>query len=480
MTYRGYFALNGSEIANTSRLAVHLGRTAPTQDAGFITPAGTTCTLVESVTYPGDYVIPDDWIEVEPGLFHPGNGARRYDRGLIEFSGECWGPPMVCEDTGCNLPTMVYDDSWPGILAFLGDVEYRPELSPWYTTRIPESAEFAGIMVVGVDGLGPTPIDRPVNPAIGHGSVAGPNRDAGRTIKFEALLVGCTHAGLEYGLFWLGCLLRDATVDTSSTLKFLQSSPTDSSADPSTLVRIANNVVLTKAPEVTEQYNSSGKSNRQANMYRVTWEMAALSPYVYMPSTEQAVIWDEIVTQPINWVHAAECGKPESCEPMPVLFSSTCVPEEVALVTTPPPVCGGCMPVNGIAKFSYRVPTMDHPFQCRDTAVTMVITNTGEDEITLKSFWRECGADVRCETEYWPAQINKLPGGATITLDGITGTYWAYYDDRARRTVGIVSTPTGAPWRPPLIDRRTCWEFVVQSAVTAEFDVTFTFADRAA
>ena len=480
MAFRGWFALDGVEIANSTRVSTHLGREVPTNDLGMFGTApggeGSPCQLVE--VQPNLFEIPPECEEVYPGLWTPPNGARRYGPSLYEMDGTCWGSSTVCDN--CVAPEVLYDDSWPGLRSFLQDIEYRPELAPWYTTELPESGEFAGVWVMKVDGLGPTPVERPVQQAVGNGAVAAPNRDMGRTVTFEALLIGCTHAGVEYGLDWLACLLRATTPDTRSSLRFLQASPMYSAVDPESLVRELHSVVLTRSPTVVEEFNTESRQHQQATIYRVSWEMNTLSPYSYLPAVEMVVDWDEITQQPINYVHAAECQKPESCDDMPVLFSATCVPEEITLRTAPPPVCGGCMPVGALSRFSYMVPTMDRPFRCRETAVTTTIENTSDADLTLIAYWRECGADVRCEDDFWPLQVNALPPGAQLILDGVTGEYWAKHDDRIKRPVGIVGTPNGAPWRPPLIDRRTCWNFIVQTASTADFEVYFTMADRAA
>jgi hypothetical protein len=361
---------------------------------------------------------------------------------------------------------------------FLGDYVYRPELAPWYTTELPESGEFGGVWVMSVEGLDTTPVERPITDAIGHGAVAGPYRDAPRRVTFDALLIGCTNAGVDYGLKWLTCLLRGTNTTTTSTLRYLTAHPGGSDADPDSLVRDLHNVVLTKAPEITETITTGPSRGRQADMYRVSWEMTALKPYSYLPPVAVTVDWDTITRQPINWIHHSDCKKPETCEDMPILFSADCVPEEIEKVSAPPPVCGGCMPVSAIDKYSFVVPTQDYAFRCRDTAVSMVLTNTGENPLTLQAFWRVCGTDYRCEDNQWPLQVSGLAPGAELHLDGITGRYWAYWDHRIRRTVGVVGTPNGAPWRPPLIDRQTCWEFVIQTASSSEFTTSMVLTDR--
>jgi hypothetical protein len=499
MAYRGWLTLNGAEIANTARLIAHLGQDIPVNDIGLwdntsgptggtfpggdvfpggdLYPDGSTggCGLVESTEHPGLYEIPATAAEVSPGLRTPPVGARRFGPGLMLVDGTCWGPASLC---GSCTSLVDYDDSWPGLRDWLGDNLYRPELAPWYSTELPESGEFGGVWVTRIDGLGSTPVERPVTQVAGHGGVAGAHRDKTRTLTFEALMVACTHAGVEFGMDWLSCLLRDTTDNTNSTLRYLAASPAWSGTDPDSLVREVHGVVLTKELTVTDEYVTGGRAHEQANVYRVSWELTVLAPHSYLPRLTLPVDWDEITRQPVNWVHAADCGAPSTCADMPVLFSATCVPEEIDLLRTPPPVCGGCLPVGEIDKYSFRVPTMEQAFRCRETAVSVSIRNLGEAALSLQAFWRVCGTDVRCEDNRFPLQVAGLPPATELVLDGISGRFWAVYDGRKHRPVGVVGTPNGAPWRPPLIDRETCYEFVIQTASSSDFEVTMTLADR--
>lgn len=519
MAFRGYFTLDSVEFCNSSRVLAHLGRTVPDNDYGillatpldlyvedppgsglyiphtspdgdglypvdpadldadllFPLPVG-PCGLTESAT-PGLFTIPAAAYESSPGLWWPPDGAKRYGPGLMIIDGTCWGPVSVCNTCHINV---TYDDTWTGLADWLGDYPYRPELAPWYTAELPESGEFGGVWLMDVTGLDTTPVERPVTQMAGSGATAGPYRDRSRTVSFDALLVGCTSAGVQYGLQWLTCLLRDTTTGTESVLRYLSAHPGHSGVDPDLLVRDAHGVVLTTAPEIKEQVAGGARRNQAATMYRVTWEMEILSPYAYLPRVSYPVDWDEVTSQPVNWLHAADCVRPDTCEEMPVMFSSDCIPEEIEVVVTPPPVCGGCLPVSGVDIYSYRVPTMTYPFRCRDTAVTTTIANLGEGSLSLQAFWRVCGTDIRCEDNRFPLQVAGLPPATSLVLDGITGRYWIVYDERRYHPVGVVGTPTGAPWRPPLVDRQTCWDFIVQTSDTAEFTVELDLYDREA
>jgi hypothetical protein len=470
MAFRGFFSIDGVEFANSSRTSAHLGRSIPSVDAE-VFGAGANCSLTKPQV--GLATIPANSVEVVNGLYTPPNGSRRFGPGLIEV-GQCWGPAQMCS---CSI-TLPFDDSWTGLQDFLDDPFYRVELAPWHSVEIPESGEFAGVWVTSVSGLDSTPVERQITQLIGGGAVAGHHRDSSRTVSFEAVLIGCTNAGLQYGLNWLTCQLRETVRPTGGVLRYLNAHPGYSQVDPETLWRELRNVVLTQAPQVKDARVGGSTQHRQATMYRVSWEMAATSPYAYLPSIDVPVEWSEITYKPVNWVHAADCEKPESCSDMPVLFSTECVPEEIRVIAQPPPVCGGCLPVGGLVSHTFLVPTQEWPFTCRDTAVTSVIRNTSDSPLNLQAYWRLCSSDIRCEDNRYPLQVSGLAPGAELTLDGITGRFWAWHDGRIRRPVGVVGTPNGAPWRPPLIDRQECWTFVVQTAEGAEFEAELTLHDR--
>lgn len=535
MAFRGMFALNGTELINSSRTAAHIGADVPTSDVGIINPLircytenppGSGLYDVDNDetpplsglydTHPHDFTsleVPDDSglynvgecqltevsallfevpptsspIPGKPGFYSPPDGAYRYSEGLFQIDVCCWKPHAAC---GNCRPLIRYDDSWPGLQAFLDDVLYRVELAPWYTVLSPESGEFLGIWLYDVQGLGATPVQRSITELVGSGAVAAPHRDTSRTITFDALLIACSNAGLEYGKDWLTCRLRETISGSESSLRFLSAHPSHTAADPDQLLRDLHGLVLTKAPEVREALSPGGNQNQQATMYRVSWEMVALRPYIYLPPVEFDVNWDEISAQSISWVHDPDCSKPLSCEAMPVLFSATCKPETIDLPTEPPPVCGGCIPLCQFMSHVYHLPTLTYPLACRETAVNMTITNmSGSKDLTLQAYLQECGTNVRCEDHQFPLQVSGLPANGRLQLDSINSKYWAELNSgtpsiaelaspRRYTTRGIVGTPTGAPWRPTIIDRQQCWQLVVVAAPDADFEISISLADR--
>lgn len=484
MAFRGYFALNGVEIANSSRVAAHLGLEPPTTDAGILGQA-LDCSMVP--------VGPDRLLAelapsqapIAPGrlLSNPADGSRLYSP-LLALVGDCWSPENMCFGCGSSI---TYDDSWPGLADMLGDTTYRPELAPWYSTQVPQSAEFGGIWVMDVKGLDAATTQRDITESAGDGGSAAASRVASRRIQFDALLVACTNAGLNHGLQWLKDKLMSTADRRDSTLRYLVAHPGHSAANPADLVRELHGVVMTQAPNITAVMNTSKAENSQATVYRVSWELTATLPHAYAPALELDVEWDTIATMPIRWVHASDCRQPVACQPMPALFAEDCTIDRIEVVNTPPPTCGGCMPVCAVQSYHYDVPTYRRPFRTRETAVSMEITNTGTTNLTLQGEWRRRGTlpgidrvtiGLGCTDVHWPIQVTSLPPTATLVLDGITRSYHVVLNAQKRRPYGIVATPDGRPWKPPVIDRSEGWEFVVLAPGGATFDVSMDLLDR--
>lgn len=82
-----------------------------------------------------------------------------------------------------------------------------PELdnAPWYDTSVPESKNFAGLLVTSVNVS--APYTRSVTPNIGVGSTLGRLKLRGRDIVVRGFLIGKTCCATQYGLTWLTSVL---------------------------------------------------------------------------------------------------------------------------------------------------------------------------------------------------------------------------------------------------------------------------------
>ena len=378
----------------------------------------------------------------------------------------------------CRVDFIRYDDSWPGLPAYLGDGPYDITTAPWYDVDIPQSAEFLGVWVMKIDGDGPAPIDRQINDAICPGGIASPNRDTWRTLSFEALLIGCTNPGVEYGREWLACQMRAAKELNGTTLDYLSAHPENSAAVVADLARTMNRVVLTKAVQVESRFNTSTVQNRQGNKLTVTWEMAVLDPYTYGPATTGTVVWDTNVTESITWAHAPDCDDPASCDDIPVLASVECIPNVVDVTPATPPVCAGCVPVCSVQTRTYQLPNAGGVY-CRDQIYSFTITAGAGNDVSANFWLRPCGMTDLCDRSNF-LSLSGLPAGTTVMTDSIAGKTYGIVGGEQVPQLAIVYTPSGAPWSSAIVDASECWELVAQHAPGLNFTVEYEVRGRSA
>lgn len=416
MPFRGWFLLNGQEVANSSRLIAHMTPPVPTED------------------------------------------------------GETGGI-MAC---ACDI-RIPYDDSWTGLQAAVGDDPYIITNAPWYNAARPESAEFAGVWVMDVTGFDSVPIQRDVADAICAGGVASRARDTARTVTFSALVVACTNAGARYGIDWLSCILRQANARGGVDLEFYKAHPEDTAASALSLRRAMYGMVLTTSPSVVDFAGKGGSNrHRQASIYRVEWEMTATNPYIFGSSAVLPITWDTTTEENITWAHAPDCSDTASCG-LPTIYNADCLPPDVQIVSATVPTCGGCLPICEIERRTWELPTQIGA--CDDTVVTVRVTNNGADPLTVVMYWQPCGSTDQCD-RVSPLQVSGLPTDHTVVADSVTGRPYVSVDNVPHRQVGIVSTPSGAPWRPTVLESMMCWELVAESAPGADYTVVVELRDR--
>lgn len=391
-------------------------------------------------------------------------------RVIAHLTGE---DPMPCS---CDI-TIGYDDSWTGLQDALGNGPYTITSAPWYDPARPESAEFAGVWLMNVDGMDAVQMERGVAEAICAGGSAGVARDTSQSFSFSALVVACTNAGARYGINWLSCQLRRANARGGVTLDYYKAHPQDTAALPATLRRARYGVVLTTAPAVVEVAGKGGSNqHRQASVFRVEWEMRALNPYAYGTRTVLPVVWDTSGLESIEWAHAPNCEDSSGACDLPTIYNADCMPPDIPIAPATIPSCGGCLPLCSIERRTVQLDDM--PGSCDSTVVSVRVTNDSlTDNLTVIMYWQPCGSVDACERVF-PLQVSGLPPAHIAVADSVTGRPYIDVGGTPHRQVGIVSTPSGAPWRRTVLDSSQCWELVAESAPGAEYSVAIELQER--
>ena len=467
MAFRGWWELDGAELANSSRVVAHLS------------PGGT----------PSEFPDPGFALEERPDgtlLYDPvPHRTRPYDSrpgrlpetpsDLLFDPGTSVDPVRDMARCACTY-RVPYDDTWPGLPDWIGDdPRYEVTDAPWYTPAAPASGEFVGVWIMSVEGLDGLPVRRRLTDAVCDGAVTGPSHAPARQIKFDAIVVGCTNAGARFGLSWLGRVLRPARDRRRGVnLRYLDAHPSDTAEDADALVRQLRGVVLTDAPTVRSTSGHGKDQHRQASVLRVEFTVTALDPYVWGPETTTEPTFDVEVV-PVTWAHEPDCHDPTDCPELPVLLSEECAPVDVRVPPAPVPSCGGCVPLCDLERRTWTLDTATAPGA--DVAITVEVENTGEDPLSASLYWRPAGSTDPCD-EAHPLGVSGLPAGARIVADSTTGRVRAYVGDGEVRQVGIVASATGAPWRPMVVDGDYLWELVADSAPGADMAVRVRVQER--
>lgn len=253
----------------------------------------------------------------------------------LESIGSPLDSPSVC---GC--PT--FD------AALVGDEPYTTPAgddAPWYDPDVPASAEFAGLLVLDVEGLDDNPVAREVTTGVLGGAAIGPAREQPRTLTVSAVLLGSTCCGVAYGLRWLGEALAGCTGSGcgGDCLTLFDCCPSVAQ-DPEDFAaahrRTLRRVALVDGPRETARHgdgcSGSGGCQIGADIVQVEFILTAGKPWLWrdpVPVLDVAVPTDD-GTECIVWcVHTPGAPRPpkpvclepsdEACPPgaVPVEFT---------------------------------------------------------------------------------------------------------------------------------------------------------------
>ncbi|WP_371798977.1 hypothetical protein OG963_14155 [Streptomyces sp. NBC_01707] len=239
----------------------------------------------------------------------------------------------------------------------VGDAPYTsPEGdgAPWYDPNVPESAEFAGLLVLTVDGLDEHPMQRTVTRSATGSAAFGAARVLPRTITVTALVLGVTCCGANYGFRWLAQALDGGPSTRSGSgtgctggacggdeLVLYNCCPAEAE-DPAQFAarhrRTLRRVALVEGPRVVAR-NGNGCSGRGgcssgADILTVEFVLSAGTPWLWtdpVPVLDVSVPTDD-GTECITWCVHRSADEPVN--PVCLELGDTCPPGAVSVELT--------------------------------------------------------------------------------------------------------------------------------------------------
>lgn len=196
------------------------------------------------------------------------------------------GSPLT-QASVCVCPTLTAES--------LGDEPYvdpATDDAPWYDPAVPESEDFAGFLVLSMEGLDEYPVARSVTNAITGGGVLGPARVLPRTIVVTGILLGATCCGVEYGLHWLqealqGCAGQACDGDCMELYACCPDEEMTPECFTETHRRTLRRVALIDGPRVTERVGNgctAGECSSGADILTVEFTLVAATPWLWTES----------------------------------------------------------------------------------------------------------------------------------------------------------------------------------------------------
>lgn len=363
---------------------------------------------------------------------------------------------------GIGPPTLdvVHDDRWPWQHRWQGHQRYetpRLDRAPWYDPARPESAEFAGVWLRDIDGIDDaSPFSRETVAGMLDGGAHGIGRFAPRAMTCRTTLFASTHQGLMYGIGWLirvltrpQCDDRDATV----SMRYLTTVPVlpDDIDSPSRALledctvefrRVLRDVAVTSAPTVTRWVTGIYDDGEPGTCAaEVEFTITAADPHPYhdgLISLAGPITWAGTEVQAVTW-RVAWFGICDPAAPATLVDPDAPVsnerPRRRPAIRPPSRVC---------TPLYYRtVTTSIAPIPGQGYTVLSVRIEAGaldERNLTMAVVDDVTGAVVG------EIGIAYLPAGATLTLDGSSGTAVAVLEDgRAVDASGVVTAGASGP-----------------------------------
>lgn len=174
----------------------------------------------------------------------------------------------------------------------VGDLPYTnpaDDEAPWYDADVDDSADFAGFLLLSIEGLDEYPVKRSVTNAITGGGSIGPARVLPREMTFTGILLGSTCCGVEYGLHWLaemlqGCVGNSCDGDCMTLFSCCPSEELDPECMVDEYRRSLRRVVLVDGPRVIARTGdgcTAGECQVGADILTVEFTLVAATPWLW-------------------------------------------------------------------------------------------------------------------------------------------------------------------------------------------------------
>lgn len=343
----------------------------------------------------------------------------------------------------CSCPTFTAD--------LVGDLPYttpESDAAPWWDPDVPESEEFAGLLVLSVEGLDDYPVRRTVTNAVAGGGSIGPARALPRTITVTGILLGSTCCGVDYGLHWLGEVLQGCTGgqcdgDCLTLYNCCPGEDMDAEQFNARHRRTLRRVALVEGPRIIARTGtgcSAGECQSGADILTVEIVLTAATPWLWtdpMPVMEVMPPVD-VSTDCVTWcLHPSGAGA-SGCEggcrladcpdPTAACADPRCQPPAPP-VPTSPDTCF-CVPL-AVERDCYDMDLTSRPGWSVDVPVITVRAGSSDlRNLTIEFFERSPNDDgLACEeladmgrcSPHSVYHIQYVPAGGALTLDGQIG-----------------------------------------------------------
>ncbi|GGT74517.1 hypothetical protein GCM10010207_84900 [Streptomyces atratus] len=223
----------------------------------------------------------------------------------LDSVGACGCPTFTAEHVGDEPYTTPWEDE-----------------APWWDEDVPESSDFAGLLVLDVEGMDDHPVTRSVTGAVTGGAALGAPRVQPRTITVTGVLLGATCCGVAYGLRWLSQALSGCGDGCGGDCLTVYNCCPPETEDIDEFVkrnrRTLRRVALVDGPRVIARNGNgctgSGMCQSGADVLTVEFVLTAGTPWLWtdpVPVLDLPVPTDD-GTECITWcIHRGPEGPPD-------------------------------------------------------------------------------------------------------------------------------------------------------------------------